>query len=159
MTLTGMVATQLSPSTHCVEGLQLTVPQDDDGCAAIVDVNGAAYDMALDSSKPLLGNQAFWKNHFTVVGLMDNTAVSTASVLMVDGIRYVALVATQPGQQRRGFAEAAMRRALENAACVHGERTTVLHATDAGRPIYARMGYEAISTHTIFMEKKFLTDH
>ena len=49
-----------------------------------------------------------------------------------------------------------MRQALENAARVHGETPTVLHATDAGRPIYERMGYESISTHTLFMEKRFL---
>jgi predicted GNAT family acetyltransferase len=78
---------------------------------------------------------------------------------MVDGHRYVALVATDPGQQRRGYAEAAMRRALELSAGVHGERPTVLHATDAGRPIYQRMGYAAISTHTIFIEKSFLAGH
>jgi hypothetical protein len=52
-----------------------------------------------------------------------------------------------------------MRQALKNAARVHGETPTVLHATDAGRPIYERMGYESISTHTLFMEKRFLEGH
>jgi GNAT superfamily N-acetyltransferase len=159
MTLTGMVATQLSPSTRRAEGLELTVPQDSAGYAAIGDINGAAYDMPLDASKPLLGRPAFWKDHFTVVGLVDGAPAATASVLMVDGMRYVALVATQPGHQRKGFADAAMRGVLENASRVYGERTTVLHATDAGLPVYTRMGYETISTHTLFMEKKFLAGH
>jgi predicted acetyltransferase len=75
---------------------------------------------------------------------------------MVDGHRYVALVATEPGYQRRGFADAAMRRALENAARVHGETPTVLHASAAGRPVYERMGYASISTHTLLTEKRFL---
>jgi predicted GNAT family acetyltransferase len=78
---------------------------------------------------------------------------------MVDGYRYVALVATDPSQQRRGYADAAMRGALQHAAVVHGERPTVLHATDAGRPIYERMGYRTISNHTIFMEKAFVNGH
>jgi predicted N-acetyltransferase YhbS len=78
---------------------------------------------------------------------------------MVDGHRYVALVATEPGQQRRGFGEATMRQALENAARAHGETPTVLHATDAGRPVYERMGYTSISTHTLLMEKRFLEEH
>jgi predicted N-acetyltransferase YhbS len=82
--------------------------------------------------------------------------VSSATVLMVDGHRYVALVATEPGQQRRGFADATMRRALEDAARAHGEIPTVLHASDAGRPVYERMGYTTISTHTLMMEKRFL---
>jgi hypothetical protein len=35
----------------------------------------------------------------------------------------------------------------------------VLHATEPGRPIYERMGYARISTHTMFMEKRFLAGH
>ena len=52
-----------------------------------------------------------------------------------------------------------MRQALANAAKVHGEIPTILHATDAGRPVYERMGYATISTHTLLMEKRFLEEH
>jgi GNAT superfamily N-acetyltransferase len=68
----------------------------------------------------------------------------------------VSLVATDPTQQRRGFGEAAMRRALELSAASHGELPTVLHATEAGRPLYERMGYTPFSTHTVFMEERFV---
>ena len=78
---------------------------------------------------------------------------------MAGGYRYVALVATDPAHQRRGYGEAAMRHALDAAAQSHGDRPTFLHATDAGRPIYARMGYETVSTHTVFIEKRFLDGH
>ena len=40
-----------------------------------------------------------------------------------------------------------------------GERPTFRHATDAGRPIYARMGYEAVASHTCFFEKRLLAGH
>ena len=37
---------------------------------------------------------------------------------------------------------------------------TTLHATEAGRPIYERMGYAPIAAHTVFIEKKdFLGGH
>jgi predicted N-acetyltransferase YhbS len=78
---------------------------------------------------------------------------------MVDGYRYVAFVATEPAHQRRGYGEAVMRHALDAAAAAHGEHPTILHATDAGRPIYARMGYEAVATHMAFIEKRFLAGH
>lgn len=158
MPMTAMVAKQVGPGGS-VPGLELTVPQDDSACAAVLDINSLAYGMDLAAGKPVLGSRAFWKDQFPVVGVADGKAVSSATVLMVDGHRYVALVATDPGQQRRGFAEATMRRALENAASVHGERPTVLHATDAGRPVYERMGYTRIATHTLFMEKRFLEEH
>ncbi len=156
--MTGMIARSVA-APAAVSNLELTVPQDDRGCAAILDVNGLAYGMDLEAGKAAIGTRAFWKDHFPVVGLAGGKPVSCAAVLMVDGHRYVALVATDPGHQRRGFADAAMRQALENAARAHGEAPTVLHATDAGRPVYERMGYASISTHTLLMEKRFLEEH
>ncbi len=158
MPMTGMRARTVAAAAT-VPGLQLTVPQDDNACAAIVDVNALAYGMDLDASKATIGCRTFWKDQFPVLGVVEGKPVSSATVLMVDGHRYVALVATDPGQRRRGFADATMRRALENAAAVHGETPTVLHATDAGRPVYERMGYATISTHTLLMEKRFLEEH
>ena len=159
MPLTGMLTAGTVAASPGVPGLELTVPRDDRGCAAILDVNSLAYGMDLEAGKAGIGSRAFWESHFPVVGLADGKPVSCAAVLMVDGHRYVALVATEPGQQRRGFADAAMRRALQNAAADHGETPTVLHASDAGRPVYERMGYASISTHTLFMEKRFLEEH
>jgi GNAT superfamily N-acetyltransferase len=158
MPMTGMIARRVAAPAS-VPGLDLTVPQDEAGCAAIVDINALAYGMDLEDGKAAIGTRAFWKNHFPVLGVAGGKPVSCAAVLMVDGHRYVALVATDPGQQRRGFADAVMRQALENAARAHGETPTVLHATDAGRPVYERMGYATISTHTLLMEKRFLEGH
>ena len=135
------------------------MPQDDAACAAILDVNSLAYGMDLEIGKELVGTRSFWKDHFPVVGLTGGKPACSAAVLMVDGHRYVALVATDPAHQRRGYGDAAMRRALELAAQAHGEQPTVLHATEAGRPVYERMGYTTISTHTVFMEKRFLDGH
>ena len=86
---------------------------------------------------------------------VESPAVSRVSFSLLA----VALVATAPAQRRRGYAEAVMRRALEVAASTHGDCPTVLHATDAGRPIYARMGYAPISTHTLFMDAALLSAH
>jgi hypothetical protein len=52
-----------------------------------------------------------------------------------------------------------MRLALDEARAARGERPTFLHATDAGRLIYARMGYEPVSHQTMFIEKRFLDGH
>jgi GNAT superfamily N-acetyltransferase len=156
MPATGMLAHRIVPATREPEGLELVVPDADEGCEAVLDINGRAYGADLEASKPALGRRAFWDGHVPVLGLVDGKPVSCAAVLMVAGYRYVALVATDPSCQRRGYAEAAMRRALEVAAERHGDRPTVLHATDAGRPIYARMGYAPISTHSFFVERRFL---
>ena len=156
MSLTGMIATKVEPVSTIPQGLELERPGDDAGCLAILQVNAAAYDMDMSGGSEVLGRASFWKNHFPVVGRVGGRPVCCAATLMVDGHRYVAWVATLPGEQRKGYADAAMRRSLELAGRAHGERPTVLHATDAGLPVYERMGYATIATHTVFMEKRFI---
>ena len=157
--LTGMVAQSVSPGAPIANDVTFTVPEDDADCAAIFDVNAAAYGVDLDACKPVFGKPSFWADHVPVLGRVNRRPVTSAAVLMADGCRYVALVATDPAQQRRGYGEAALRYALDVAARRHGERTTVLHATDAGRPIYARMGYETMATHTAFIDHRLLAGH
>jgi predicted acetyltransferase len=71
--------------------------------------------------------------------------VSTASVVESEGVLYVALVATRPDMERRGFAEATMRNALSAASEATGYRKTCLHATQAGLPVYERMEYTPVT--------------
>ena len=159
MPLTGMIAEDVAPSARAPAGLEFRMPSDDLGCAALLDVNAAAYGMDLEAGKAVVGRQSFWVDHVPMLGLTEGKATSCAAVLMVDGYRYVAMVATDPGRQRRGHGAAVMREALEVAARTHGRGPSVLHATEAGRPVYERMGYRTISNHTVFMEKRFLAEH
>lgn len=155
--LTGMRTERLAPAARTASGLEIGIADDDAACADAIDVNAAAYGMDLDACKPSLG-RAFWQNHVLALGRAGGKPAASTAVLDVEGYRYVALVATTPEQQRRGYAEAVMRHALDLAA-VRGDRPTTLHATEAGRPIYQRMGYEVIATHTAFIDRKFLDGH
>ena len=159
MPLTGMLAERILPASRVADNLELTVPDEDHGCSALIDVNSLAYGMELAAGKAVIGTRSFWKDHVPVVGWTDGRPASGAGVMMVDGYRYVALVATDPAHQRRGYAEAAMRHALDVAAQRHGDVPSFLHATEAGRPIYERMGYVAVTRHTLFMEKRYLEGH
>ena len=156
MPLTGMVARRITPPTRIASSLELTVPQAENELGTRFDRNSIAYGVDLAAGKALMAQPAFWNGHVPALGLADAKPASCAAVLMVDGLRYVALVATDPAQQRRGYAEATMRHALDVARERHGDVASVLHATEAGRPVYERMGYERIASHTVFMETRFL---
>ncbi|GAB4122534.1 MAG: hypothetical protein Kow001_20480 [Acidobacteriota bacterium] len=157
--LTGMYAADVAPLSSEPGELELTVPADDPSAAAMVAVNSAAYQMDLQPAAEYLGSQRFWRRHFAVLGKVGSTPVTSSAVLIVDGHRYVAWVATHPLHQRRGYAEAAMRHSLDLAGEAVGRIPTTLHATDAGFPVYLRMGYAPIARHTLFIESRFLTGH
>ena len=156
--LTGMRTDRVAATTRVPDGLQIAVAEDDASCSDVFDINSAAYGADLDACKPTFGHRAFWRDHVLSLGRVDGKPAASAAVLDVDGYRYVALVATIPDAQRHGYGEAVMRHALDVAAA-NGDRPTSLHATDAGRPIYERMGYKTIAAHTAFIEKRFLEGH
>jgi ribosomal protein S18 acetylase RimI-like enzyme len=156
MPLTGMIARSIVPQTRATSDLELKVPELESELGALMDINGVAYGTPLDDAKALLAQPAFWDGHVPALGVADGKPASCAAVLMADGLRYVAMVATDPACQRRGFGEATMRHALDVAGKRYGNVPSVLHATEAGRPIYERMGYQHIASHTAFMQKSFL---
>lgn len=160
LTLIGMQTDSPLTSARLVPAeLQLTVPTSDEACRAVMNINSAAYGMDFSSGQVLMGRREFWEGHFPVVGLVDGRPVSTASVLMAEGVRYVSCVATHPDYQRRGYGNAATRYALELSARAHPKTPAVLHATEAGAPVYTRLGFEAIAKHPVYMEKRFLEQH
>lgn len=56
---------------------------------------------------------------------------------------YIALVATEPGEHGKGYAEAVMRHAIKQGEAGMGKRRLVLHASDMGRPLYQSRGFGA----------------
>ena len=148
--LTGMVAEHV-PRASVPAELRLDRPHDEAGYGSILDINGAAYGENLDACKPSFARPSFWAGHVPVVGVAGGQPVTCAAVLMAGDYRYVAMVATAPSVRRRGYAAAAMLHALDVAARTHGRRSSFLHATDAGRPIYERMGYAEVATHTAYL--------
>jgi GNAT superfamily N-acetyltransferase len=76
--------------------------------------------------------------------------VSTATAYAVGDVLYVAMVATLPGHGRKGYGELVMREALRLAGEARGPGAragarATLHASEAGRPVYAAMGYEEVA--------------
>ncbi|MBM3774518.1 MAG: GNAT family N-acetyltransferase, partial [Acidobacteria bacterium] len=59
-------------------------------------------------------------------------------------------VATIPGQQRRGYGECVMRRALEAARAEHGVARSILQSTPQGLRLYQRMGYRTVTKVSVY---------
>ncbi len=72
--------------------------------------------------------------------------MSAAATMANNGCLFLALVATAPEAQRKGYGEATVRKALFEGANATGLTRTALHATMAGAPVYQRIGYRKVAT-------------
>ncbi|MFN7936859.1 MAG: GNAT family N-acetyltransferase [Bryobacteraceae bacterium] len=145
---TGMVAGDIHPPHREVTGLEIRDVTDSAARRAVYEINCLAYDMPLDPGRDSMDLESLWANMHGAVGYVDDMPVATATAFRVDGCRYVALVATLPDYRNRGYAEACMRHALHKA----GSGRTVLHATEAGYPIYRKMGYRDVCHFRMYGE-------
>ena len=106
------------------------------------DINCEGYGFPMDWGRVGLRRMRLWTDRaFSYMGYVQDRAVCCASVVMHDGNLYLALVATRPEAQRKGYGEAVVRHALQSAYDSTGVRRTILHASDAGFPVYRRVGY------------------
>ncbi|MDK1347365.1 GNAT family N-acetyltransferase [Streptomyces sp. 378] len=115
---------------------------DDDLLRAYADINARAYGFPLDAGRDGLAGSALWKSRvYAYLGLRDGVPVTCAAAIEADGRLFVALVATDPAWERRGYGEAVTRKALHEGARATGLTRATLHATAAGAPVYPRIGF------------------
>ncbi|MBU6532459.1 GNAT family N-acetyltransferase [Streptomyces sp. NPDC057245] len=106
------------------------------------DLNSRAYGFDLDAGRDgLVGSALFKHEAHAYLGLRDGVPVTCATAVPAEGRLFVALVATAPEWQRRGYGEAVTRKALHEGARATGLTRATLHATQAGAPVYPRIGF------------------
>ncbi|MEU0236229.1 GNAT family N-acetyltransferase [Nocardiopsis sp. NPDC006198] len=106
------------------------------------DLNSRAYGFPLEDGRDGLLGSALWKQGvYAYLGLRDGVPVTCAATVEAEGRLFVALVATHPDWQRRGYGEAVTRKALHEGGRATGLTRATLHATEAGAPVYPRIGF------------------
>lgn len=141
MKMWGMSADRLLPPRRPAPSLDFRLVTDEAGGLDIGLVNAAAYDSSPETMA-VTGAIPAWSGHsYGIVGYEDGRAVTSTLSFVTGEMIYIAMVATLPGLHGRGYAEAAMRRAIAEAQDAAGERQLWLHATEMGRPVYKAMGF------------------
>jgi len=154
LSVTGMVAERLLPPARPLPtDLVYRRVGDEATRLAVADINAQCYSVSSEWGRESIAVPGPWTDeHFGFVGYVDDRPVTTATALLLDGLLYVALVATLPEYRRRGYAEAVMRKALTEASRAHGVERTVLHASDMGFPVYRDMGYRTVRKFDLYGE-------
>ncbi|MGL5929916.1 MAG: GNAT family N-acetyltransferase [Dermatophilaceae bacterium] len=107
-------------------------------CFGLADGAVAPY-VALESSRPATDS------YVRIGGWRDGRLVATAALTTDHGVAGVYTVATLPDHQRRGYGGAVTAAALAEGRR-QGMHVGTLQATDAGHPVYQRMGFADLGT-------------
>ncbi|WP_158792840.1 GNAT family N-acetyltransferase [Granulicella sp. L60] len=122
--------------------LQFVRIEDDATIQTFAELNCAAYNLPMETAVSVVKDHSLWKDHaYGFLAYEGDKAVGTATAIINEGCLFLFLVATLPEAQGKGYGEAVVRYALQTAHEATGLQRTVLHATEAGYPIYARLGY------------------
>lgn len=149
MQLVGMAADWLRPERRSEPRLDYQRVDDTATGFDLGLVNALAYEMAPQDFECLQEMSLWADGAVGIVGYDVGRPVTGAATFVFGDIIYVAMVASVPGLQGRGYAEAAMRRAIEAAEEATGAKRIWLHATEAGAPLYRSMGFEEGATLTM----------
>jgi len=137
----GMAGDVPVPEPHHPE-LEFRRVATDDDLAAYGHLNALAYGMSPEAGRAALAGSALWRREaYAFIALRDGVPVSCAATIGTDDALFLALVATDPAQTRRGYGAAVTRKAIHEGFAQTGKSRVVLHATQAGQPVYERMGY------------------
>ncbi|MGK5639079.1 GNAT family N-acetyltransferase [Streptomyces sp. URMC 126] len=115
----------------------------DEQLRAYADLQSRAYGFPLEEGRAGLIGSPLWKNGlYAYLALRGDEPVACAATVEARGRLFTAFVATDPRWQRRGYGEAVTRKALYEGARATGLTRATLHATEAGAPVYPRIGFK-----------------
>jgi GNAT superfamily N-acetyltransferase len=140
--MTGMAGDILPLKAPGHRALRFERVLDDSTIQHFGQLNCIAYDVPVETSLSLVKEHTLWHERaYGFVAYEGDTPVSTATAIINQDCIFLFLVATVPEARRKGYGEAVVRHALQTAYEATGISRTVLHATEAGYPLYFRLGY------------------
>jgi GNAT superfamily N-acetyltransferase len=140
--MTSMETDELHPARYRPPTLDIRRVADDAMARDLAQLNAAAYHMPAEAFDCIANMRLWHADSYACVGYVGGTPVSCAAAFPVRGTVYIALVATAPAEQGKGYGEAVTRHAVIQGRYAMRTTRTALHASDMGLPVYRRMGYQ-----------------
>lgn len=144
--LPGMFAEHLLPPRKPLPAVDIRRVDGHSIRSAFCDIGALCFHVPHIWFREVFENDAVWRNFVSYVGYVDGEPVSTTAVIKGAGVNGIYNVATLPGHQRKGYGEAVMRHAIDEA----GAGPVVLQSTVAGFKLYERMGFRTITRVSVY---------
>ena len=148
--LPGMAAERLDPPVRPLPALDVRRVENGAVRDAFCAIGALCFHVPPAWFNQVFDNSTVWRDFSGYVGYWDGEPVSTAAIVFGGDALGVYNVATMPMHQRRGYGEAVMRSALEDARQRSGIERIVLQSTGAGFNLYKRMGFRTITNVAVY---------
>jgi ribosomal protein S18 acetylase RimI-like enzyme len=148
--LPGMLAEQVLSPLRELPRMEVRRVSSEPVQEAFCAIGSLCFNVPLMWFREVFDGPAVWQDFRGYVGYVDGEPVATAATVIGGGAVGVYNVATVPGHQRRGYGEAVMRHALDQARLEHGLSRTILQSTPQGFDLYRRMGYRTVTSVAVF---------
>ncbi len=147
----GMVAGELLPPKRTLEKFVIREVAGAAMAEEIARLNVVCHEMEMKDVAELTCAGLWQSPNHGFLLYEDGLAVAGGSASFVEGISYIAWMATLPGHRGRGYAEGLLRHMDEFMKRSYGVNESVLHATQMGRPIYERVGYRVVDGFAAYL--------
>jgi ribosomal protein S18 acetylase RimI-like enzyme len=148
----GMYAERLAPPRRSMPLLEIEPVNDDRTRGAFAHIMSVAFEIPYSVCLAIYGAERAWMGELQgYVGYINRRPVTTAAAIITGDVIGLYSVATMPEHRRLGYAEAIMRKVVEEAGRGKGIERTVLQATQSGLSLYKRMGYQTVTNFNVYI--------
>lgn len=134
------------------DGLRVDTVNGDPGAVDHLRVVAESFGLPEDKTAPLVSRPVWSMDDFELyVAYENDRPVATAALCMTAGTAGVYNVAVSPDRRRRGLGAALTAHAVRRGVEQFGADIATLQASEAGGPVYLRMGFVVVSHYRGFV--------
>ncbi len=150
----GMITPHLLPATAKLPAIDLQPVTTGPMQRAFTDITSVSFEIPFAVAQAVYAQDTAWQGDYLgFVGLSEGRPVSIVAIVPSKDVLGVYSLATHPNFRRRGFGEATLRAAVAEMEKRTGIKPVTLQSTEAGYPMYRRMGFRDVTRFTVYLTK------
>jgi ribosomal protein S18 acetylase RimI-like enzyme len=150
----GMLAQTLLPPARPLPAIECRPVADHDTRRAFAEITSITFDIPYTIAQSVYVPEQAWKGEYQgFVGFVDGRPVTIAAIVPAAGAIGIYSVGTLPVFRKHGYGEAILRQAAAIVQQRTGFDRLVLQSTEAGYPMYRRMGFRDVTKFTVYLTR------
>src|SRR5579884_500561 len=147
----GMLAAEVLPASRPLPEIELRPVNGPAMRAAFGELTSVCFDIPLNVARAVYEPELAWEGSYRgFVGFARDRAVSIVALVRDRGSLGIYSLGTLPEFRRQGYGEALLRQAI---AHYRQQELLVLESTEAGYPLYRRLGFRDVAKFTVYLTR------